>query len=371
LRELKKLNNSMKAHLIGIGGIGVSAIARMLLLDGYEVTGSDVATSLVTKELQKLGVRIYIGHNIRNLSADVELVIYTPAISKDNVELLEAKRLGITTHSYPEMLGKISADKYTIAIAGSHGKTTTTAMLGAILSGAGKAPTIIVGSLLKDKKSNFVGGSGEYLVVEACEYKRSFLDINPKIVVITNIDNDHLDYYGDIKGVISGFSDFVKKIPKDGYLVCDPKASHLKAVIRQAKCEVIDYTKAPRNFKLKILGDYNIKNAQAAWAAAKLLSVTAVKAKKALESYGGTWRRFEYKGRTKNGIKIYDDYAHHPTEIKAALKSARKTFGKKRIICVFQPHLFSRTKFLLKDFGKSFSDADVVVVFMPLERKKM
>ncbi|MDP3901593.1 MAG: UDP-N-acetylmuramate--L-alanine ligase [bacterium] len=351
----------MKVHFIGIGGIGVSAIARMMLFGGHEVTGSDVSTSIITDQLIKLGAKVAIGQNRDNIKKP-DLVIYTSAIGNKNEELAEVRRLKIPIYSYPEILGKMSVDKYTIAIAGTHGKTTTTAMIGKILMDAKLSPTVIVGSLLKDKKSNFVSGRSNYLVVEACEYKRSFLNINPIIAVITNIDNDHLDYYGNISGVIKGFSEFAAKLPKDGYLVCDSHQPHIVKAIKHAKCKVVDYTKLSRNFRLKIPGDHNLNNAQAASAVAKILKVSQATIKKSLEGYLGTWRRFEYKGKTKNGALVYDDYAHHPTEIKATLTAARQKFGSQKIICVFQPHLFSRTKLLLNDFARSFGDADEVIV---------
>lgn len=350
-----------KVHFIGIGGIGVSAIARMMLGEGKEVSGSDVARSEITDALAKLGAKIKIGHNPRNLK-DADLVIYTPALAKNNPELLKAQKLKIPTFSYPEMLGIISEDKYTIAVSGSHGKTTTTAMIGKILQDAGKSPSIIVGSLLKEAKSNFVAGKSDYFVVEACEYKRSFLNINPRIIVITNIDNDHLDYYKTIGGVVKGFIEFVQKLRKEDYLVCFPKGKHLGEVVKKTRARIVDYTKMPRNFRLKIPGEHNLDNAQAAFAVANILKVPSAIAKKSLENYGGAWRRFEYRGKTKNGVIVYDDYGHHPTEIKATLAAAREYFGNKKIFCVFQPHLFSRTKLLLKEFAKSFKDADVVVL---------
>lgn len=351
----------MKVHLIGIGGIGVSAIARMMLQGGREVSGSDMTQSEITDQLKKLGAKIKIGHNARNVHG-ADLVVYSPAVLENNPELKEARRLKIPTFSYPEMLGVISEDKYTIAVSGSHGKTTTTAMIGAILQAAGLSPSVIVGSLLGNVKSNFVAGKSNYLVVEACEYKRSFLNINPRIIVITNIDNDHLDYYKTIGGVTKGFAEFAQKLTKNDYLVCFPRGKHLAEVVKKTRAKIIDYSKMPRDFKLKIPGAHNLDNAQAAFAVARILQVPASTIRKSLEKYAGVWRRFEYKGKTKQGVLVYDDYGHHPTEIKATLAAAREKFGNKKIFCVFQPHLYSRTKLLLNDFAKSFDDADVVVL---------
>jgi len=358
------LSKVKKAHFTGIGGIGVSAIARMMLAEGKIVSGSDVSDSAIIDELRKLGAKIFLGHNADNVAEDVDLLVYTPALTADNPELKKAVELGISTLSYPEMLGLISKNKYTIAVSGAHGKTTTTAMIAKILIDAGLDPTVIVGSLLKDQGSNFVAGKSEYFVVEACEYKKSFLNLNPKIIVITNIDNDHLDYYGNLENIKKAFGEFAAKLPEEGYLVCDQNDENLKDIIKEVKFKIIDYTKIKinNNFSLKIPGWHNIKNAQAAVAVAKILGVDFKKAENSLESFEGTWRRFEFKGETKNGVLVYDDYGHHPTEIKATLKGAREFFGGKKIWCVFQPHLYSRTKLLLDDFGKSFGDADEIIL---------
>ena len=356
------LNKIKRAHFVGIGGIGVSAIARMMLAEGKIVSGSDTSDSAIIDELRKLGAKIFIGHSADNVADDVDLIVYTPAAAADNPELKRAAKMGISALSYPEMLGIISKNKYTIAISGAHGKTTTTAMIAKILIDAGKDPTVIVGSLLKDQGSNFVAGKSEYFVVEACEYKKSFLNLNPKIIVITNIDNDHLDYYGNLENIKKAFGEFAAKLPEDGYLICNSSDENLKEIIGKVKCEIIDYTKVNNNFNLKIPGEHNIKNAQVAMAATEILGVDSKKAENSLESFEGTWRRFEFKGETKNGVLVYDDYGHHPTEIKATLKGAREFFRDKKIWCVFQPHLYSRTKLLLNDFGKSFGDADEIIL---------
>ena len=367
------LSKIKKAHFTGVGGIGVSAIARMMLAEGKIVSGSDTSDSAIIDELRKLGAKIFIGHKAENVANDVDLLVYTPALTADNPELKKAVELGIPTLSYPEMLGLISKDKYTIAVSGAHGKTTTTAMIAKILIDAGLDPTVIVGSLLKDSNphtlgatarrgSNFVAGKSKYFVVEACEYKKSFLNLNPKIIVITNIDNDHLDYYGNLENIKKAFGEFASKLPDGGYLVCDTNDKNLKEIIKEVIFKIIDYTKVNNNFNLKIPGEHNIKNAQAAMAAAEILGVDSKKAENSLESFEGTWRRFEFKGETKNGVLIYDDYGHHPTEIKATLKGAKEFFGGKKIWCVFQPHLYSRTKLLFADFGKSFSGADEIIL---------
>lgn len=379
--DLFKINPSTllgarKVHFIGIGGIGVSAIARMMLAEGKEVSGSDISASPITEELQNLGAKIFFGHSAENVGNGVDLVVYTPAVNDDNPELQKAKELNIPTLSYPEVLGLVFKDKYTVAVSGAHGKTTTTAMIGKILIDAGFEPTIIVGSLLKDSNppssrfhrdyggrgSNFVAGKSKYFVVEACEYKKSFLNLEPKIIIITNIDNDHLDYYGSLENIKKAFSEFAAKLGEDGYLVCDSEDEKLTKVVKNTKAKIINYTKVAADFNLKIPGAHNIKNAQAAMSVAEILKIDKSLATNSLNNFSGTWRRFEYKGETKNGALVYDDYGHHPTEIKATLKGVREFFGDKKIWCVFQPHLYSRTKMLLEDFGKSFKNADEVLL---------
>ncbi len=360
-----------QVYFIGIGGIGISAIARMFLLEGKSVSGSDAAESEVTVELQKLGVKISIGQRAGNIPTDCDLVIYTIAVPPDNPEFAEAKKRGILMMSYSEALGLISKDKYTIAVSGTHGKTTTTAMIAKIMIDAGLDPTVIVGSLIKDaagNRTNFIAGKSEYLVVEACEYKRSFLNINPKIVVITNIDADHLDYYKDIDGVVKGFSEFAVKAPKDGFVVTDTKDKNIKLALKKVVCQIVDYKNLPpeaaqpRAGKLQVPGKHNIENAKAALAVAKLLGIDVAIAQSALSGFRGSWRRFEFRGKAKNGALVYDDYGHHPTEILATLAGARELFPKGKIVVVFQSHLYSRTKDHIKAFGKCFKDADEVVV---------
>jgi UDP-N-acetylmuramate--alanine ligase len=352
-----------KVHFIGIGGIGISAIARMLHLEGKKVTGSDRDQSEVTHELEKLGIKITIGQDARNIATKTDLVIYTVAIPADNPELVKAHELGIECITYPQALGIISAQKYTIAVSGAHGKTTTTAMLAKVLMDAKFDPTVVVGSFLKDAKSNFVAGKGEYLVAEACEYKRSFLNLSPKILIITNIDDDHLDYYKDMDDIKSAFIEMVRKIPADGYLVCDREQPHIEDVAKNAKCTVVDYELfSNMNLELKIPGDHNLANAAAVLAVADILDIPRKQAEKSLVDFSGTWRRFEFKGTAKNGALIYDDYGHHPTEVKATLKGARQMFPGKRITVIFQPHLFSRTKQHLHEFAKAFGDVDNVIL---------
>lgn len=364
------LKKPKKVHFIGIGGIGISAIARMMHLEGKMVTGSDRDPSEVTHELEKLGIKVAIGQQAENIQKGTELVIYTVAIPDDNPELQKARELGITTITYPQALGAISEQKYTIAVSGAHGKTTTTAMLAKVLIDAELDPTVVVGSFLKpsgevlnSSGTNFIAGKSKYLIAEACEYKRSFLNLSPKILVITNIDDDHLDYYKDIEDIKSAFIEMIQKIPEDGFLVCDRELPHIAEVAKKAKCTVVDYELfGNQNLNLKVPGDHNLANAAAVLAVVDVLGISRKKAEKSLEAFSGTWRRFELKGKTKTGALIYDDYGHHPTEIKATLRGARSMFPNKRITVVFQPHLYSRTKQHLHEFAESFHDVDSVIV---------
>jgi len=369
--DLSKINS---VHFIGIGGIGVSAIARMMLSFGKKVTGQNTEDSKIITDLKNLGALIKIGQSFENIPEDTDLIVYTIAIDTFDKELAEKiKNLAkgeqakkILVKSYPEMLGIISEDKNTIAVCGTHGKTTTTAMISQILRDNKKDPTVIVGSLLAGDNSNFIKGDSDILVVEACEYRRSFLNINPKIIVITNIDEDHLDYYKDIEDIKNAFREFIAKVPEDGFVICDTTDVNVKDVIKDIKVKVIDYNSFfDLGMKLKIPGVHNKKNGAAALAVSSIFGIEKEKSLDSLSEFKGTWRRFEYKGELSNGLKIYDDYAHHPREISATLSGFREFFPKKdgyNITVVFQPHLFSRTKLLLGDFSKSFNDADKVIL---------
>jgi UDP-N-acetylmuramate--alanine ligase len=355
------LLQAKKIYCIGIGGIGVSALAQMFARRGVMVSGSDVAVSPITAQLKKYGVTIFIGQRAHNVPRQCDAVIYTKAITSDNAELVEARKRGIPTFSYSQALGMVSDSAYTIAVAGSHGKTTTTGMIGWALLRAKKDPTIVIGSFLSGVKSNFVAGAGPHFVVEACEYQKSFLDIHPTIAVVTNIDNDHLDYYKTKANLFRGFVQFVSQIPRSGFLVCDLTDPVLKRLAARARCHVVDCSKERINYSLLVIGKHNVCNAQAAAAALRVIGLSSTAIKEGLASFAGTWRRQEYKG-SKNGVVVYDDYAHHPTEIKATLGAFADAFPGRRIIVVFQPHLYSRTKLLFKDFIKSFDRAAAVVV---------
>lgn len=362
--DLSKIKH---VHFLGIGGIGISAIARMMIHEGKKVTGQDMQDSEIITELKKAGADINIGQSFENIPSDADLIVYTIAIEIYDPELYNKVKLGdMTNFSYPEMLSVVTKGKYTIAVSGTHGKTTTTAMIAGILRDTGKDPTVIVGSLLIGDQSNFIAGKSEYFVVEACEYKRSFLNINPNILVITNIDEDHLDYYKDIEDIKSAFRELVMKVPADGFVVCNPSDINIADVIKDIPVKIINYNDFFNpDLKLKIPGIHNKKDAAVAMAVSSILNINKDESNHSLSNFPGTWRRFEYKGKLKSGALVYDDYAHHPAEIVATLEGFRELYPKSdgwNITVVFQPHLFSRTKLLLQDFAKSFNLADGIVV---------
>lgn len=389
--DLQKIKN---VHFIGIGGIGISAIARMMLHDGKNVTGQDMQEGEIVNELRKIGADINIGQSYENIPEDTDLIIYTIAIDTYDAELAKKIKSNpilykdsngggkeIPAFSYPQMLDIVSRDKYTIAVSGTHGKTTTTAMIAQILIDSGEDTMVIVGSLIKNKdgsRTNFIAGeskptrhhgslgAGGYLVVEACEYRRSFLNINPKILVITNIDNDHLDYYKDIEDIKSAFHTMALKVPADGFVVCNTNDPHINDVVKGINAKVINWGEFySEKLKLKVPGIHNKKDAATALAVADILGVDKQEAEKYVGEFPGTWKRFEFKGKLPNGVFVYDDYAHHPTEIMATLEGFRELYSKDEgwhVTVVFQPHLFSRTKLLLNDFAKSFSNADQVMI---------
>ena len=362
--DLKTIKN---VHFIGIGGIGISAVARMMLHDGKVVTGQDMQEGEIVSELKKIGASITIGQSYKNIPTDTDLIVYTIAIDTYDPVLAQKikEQKEIPIRSYPQMLGIISKDKYTIAVSGTHGKTTTTGMISQILVEAGKTPMVIVGSLLKGR-TNFIAGKSNLFVVEACEYRRSFININPNILVITNIDEDHLDYYKDIDDIKSAFHEMAMRVPESGFVVCNLNDPNITDVINGINAKVInweDYFNL--ELKLKIPGVHNKKDAAAAIATATTLGISKNDSEKYICEFPGTWKRFEFRGKLNNDVILYDDYAHHPVEIRATLEGFRELYSKDngwKITVVFQPHLFSRTKLLLPDFAKSFSDADEVLI---------
>lgn len=364
--DLKQIK---KVFFVGIGGIGISAIARMMFLDGKEVTGSDMSGSNVTEELENLGIKITIGQSFELIPTDADLIVYTIAIPHYDPKLFkQITEMGILYKSYPEMLGIVTANKYTIAVSGTHGKTTTTAMIAKVLIDAEKDPSVIVGSLLKDYKSNLIVGKSEFFVVEACEYERSFLNVKPKILVITNVEEDHLDYYKDLADIQKAFGEMVSQT--ENFVVYNSKDTNTSVLVSEyqkngGKVQVVDYSKYLDQVpELAVPGAHNRIDAAAAFAVAEILGIDEKVTQKSLAEFGGTWRRLEKKGETKEGTIVYDDYAHHPTEVRASLSALREIYpkGDKNITVIFQPHLYSRTKALFDDFVTCFTDADQVLI---------
>lgn len=329
----------LRVHFLGIGGIGVSALARYYLAQGYEVSGSDLVSSEITEALKKLGVKISIGNQLTRNVLDSDLVIYSPAVKIKNW------KLKTPVLSYPEALGELTKKHFTIAVSGTHGKSTTTSMIGLLLVKAGLDPTIIVGTKLKELgDSNCRVGKSKYLVIEADEHFASFLNYWPKIIVLTNIEADHLDYYKNFNNIKKAFDKFITHLPKDGILINS----------KSAKRE--DAKKLKRI--LKIPGEHNIYDASLALAAARALKIPDKISFKALSEYKGAWRRFETtKILTPKPYTLISDYGHHPTEVRVTLKAAREKYPAKKIWCVFQPHQYQRTYYLFKDFVKVFRQA--------------
>lgn len=361
--DIKQIN---KIYFLGIGGIGMSALAKLFKHEGVDVSGSDTGFA-DRKGLEKAGIDTYEGYDVSHLTSDINAVVYTLATTEDNEEFLKAKELGLPLFSYAEMLGLVSKDKHTIAICGTHGKTTTTAMIAHMMIQDKLSPSVIVGSLMKYEhdgiveKTNYIPGESDFLVAESCEYKKSFLNIFPQVVCITNVDEDHLDFYGNIDNIVKAFKEFVAKLPLDGVVIADLSDPNSKKVVDKCNRAVID----SRDFlfddlKLQIPGRHNRQNASVALALASYLDITPEDAKRSLETFSGTWRRFEYKGETVAGAKVYDDYGHHPHEMLATLNGTREMFPNKKIVIVFEPHLYSRTKEHFGEFVDVLSKFDKV-----------
>jgi UDP-N-acetylmuramate--alanine ligase len=351
-----------KVYFIGIGGIGMSALAQYFVDQGVAVSGSDRDASPVTELLQKGGIAVVIGQKAENVPQDTELVVYSDSVPESNPERVRAKDLGLLQRSYFAELGEVSVAMRTVAVAGTHGKTTTTGMLAKILGDAGASPTAVVGSIVKDFGSNYLHGESGLFVAEACEYKDHLLELSPQILVITNLEWDHTDYFPSLAALQETFKKAIERVPAGGAIITDPSNKNIAPLLVGAKARVVDYTKEPA-YNLRLIGEFNQENARAAAAAARIAypSITEDSIATSLSHFHGTWRRFEYKGKTANGSDVYDDYAHHPTAVRETLKALRaKATGK--VIVAFHPHLYSRTKDLLGEFATAFSDADKVFI---------
>jgi UDP-N-acetylmuramate--alanine ligase len=372
-------------HFVGIGGIGMSGIAEVLLNLGYKVTGSDVRTTSITERLERLGATIYPRHVAQNVIG-AHVVVTSSAVRSDNAEIQEAERNKVPVIPRAEMLAELARLKYSITVAGTHGKTTTTSMIATILDRAGLDPTIVVGGRLDTIGSNARLGKGDFIVLEADESDRSFLLLSPTIAVVTNIEADHLDHYRDLEDIQTAFLTYINKVPFYGAAILCLDEPAVQSLIPQIKRRIVTYgTAAPADvsitevnveslgstfvlrfnggtthkFRLHVPGMHNVLNATSAFAAAREMGVDPYVIAEALESFPGVERRFQIKSR--DGIAVIDDYAHHPTEIRATL-SAAKSGNFARIFVIFQPHRYTRTFHLFDDFARAFNLADSVLI---------
>ena len=379
--------NFQRIHLVGIGGSGMSGIAEVLLSSGYAVSGSDLKASPVTERLRNLGAKIYEGHHAENVEG-AHVVVISSAVRADNVEVVEAHRLKIPVIPRAEMLAELMRLKYGIAVAGAHGKTTTTSMVASVLGAADLDPTFVVGGRVNHAGTNARLGQSEYMVVEADESDRSFLLLAPVVAVITTIDREHLDHYHSLEEIQETFLQFANRVPFYGTVILCLDEPNVQAILPQVKRPVITYGTSSQadlvisdvrlsglasEFRLKYHGEdlgmfrlpsppgiHNVRNAAAAAAVGLSLNVPADLIRAGLAKFAGVGRRFEIKG-VYNGVTLIDDYGHHPAEIRATLEAARGC-EYKRLLVLFQPHRYTRTKFLWEDFRRSFNQADILVV---------
>lgn len=376
-------------HFIGIGGISMSGLAEILLEEGFTVSGSDAKESALTQQLEKKGAQIFYGQKASNIIDGIDCVVYTAAISRDNAELIEAVARKIPMLTRAELLGQLMKNYDTpIAVSGTHGKTTTTSMISHILLEGDMDPTISVGGILQAIGGNIRVGGSQTFVTEACEYTNSFLHFFPKIGIILNIEEDHLDFFKDLEDIRHSFHQFTALLPSDGTLIINGNIQNYPEIYEGLDCNVITYGSSEdfdysfRNIsydekgcvsydlikhgevtdhiQLSVTGDHNVSNSLSAIAVAELLDIPMETIKKGLLFFHGTDRRFEYKG-TLNGVTIVDDYAHHPTEILATLKAARH-YPHKKLWCVFQPHTYTRTKAFFHEFAEALSHVDHLVL---------
>ena len=383
--------NPVHVYFIGIGGISMSGLAQILIKEGFKISGSDSKESAMTRALESQQVKINYGQRAENISSadKIDVVVYTAAVHPDNPEFAAAKEAGIPMLTRAELLGQIMKQyALPVAISGTHGKTTTTSMVSKILLEADTDPTLSIGGVFKDIGGNIRVGQSEYFVTEACEYTNSFLSFFPKISVISNIDADHLDFFKDLEDIRHSFRKFAELLPADGTLVISGDIENVDEITHDLPCTIVTYGSSDKfdyyptdivyddhgnpsftahlpmgkelKVKLAVPGIHNVYNALAAIAVSTVLNIEDKHIVSGLSLFGGTSRRFEYKGEI-SGVTIIDDYAHHPTEIKATLTAA-KNYPHEKIWCVFQPHTYTRTKALLDEFAEALSLADHVVL---------
>ncbi|MDP2951405.1 MAG: Mur ligase domain-containing protein [bacterium] len=344
----------MKIHFIGIGGIGVSGLANLYLEKGCFVSGSDKEASEITEPLKKKGAKVFIGHKQSNIARDVDLVIYSEAVPENNPELKKAKSLGIKTLSGAQAVAEFTRDYFLIAVSGMHGKTTTASMAAKLLVDVGLDPTYIIGT-----KNGFRLGKSKYLIIEADDYKAKLLNYHPDILLLTNIEEEHMDCFKDLEHILKVFKQYIGQVKQ--VIIANQKDSNIKKVIASAKCKKILYSKV--NFRLAVPGAHNQENAAAVMELAKALKVDLKKAESSLKNYQGTWRRLEEKQLAIGSmpLAVVSDYAHHPTEIKASVQAIKEKYPKKKILLVFQPHQYQRTFYLFDRFIEAFKTLSPVL----------
>jgi UDP-N-acetylmuramate--alanine ligase len=377
-------------HLVGIGGMHMSAIAQLLLADGVPVSGSDLVPSALTRRLGTLGATVFVGHAAEHVGA-ASLVVATAAAKKDNVELLEAERRGIPVLARHEMVAQLLAGRISVAVAGTHGKTTTSSLIAFVLRACGEDPSFLLGGEAPDLGGNAAAGGGRHVVVEADEYAGAFLAYHPDVAVITNLESDHLDYFGSEEVLIDAFRRFATNVSKGGTIVACADSPLLRSMLTAAQGDlaatvawysterdaewlagdlalkvgggseftVLRHNEAVARVQLSLPGRHNVANAIAAFAAGSALGLEPRRTAEALGQFSGVHRRFEFVGEAR-GITIIDDYAHHPSEVRATLLAARQRYPHRRLVIMFQPHTYSRTQYLLDGFRSCFEDADVV-----------
>ncbi len=381
----------VRVYFVGIGGISMSGLAQILASEGFTVSGSDRAESAATQELEACGIKVLIGQKAENITDDIDLAVFTAAIHPDNPEYKAVHEKGIPCLSRAELLGQLMKNyRLPVAVSGTHGKTTTTSMLSEVLLAADVDPTLSIGGFLSDIGSNVRIGNSGYFVAEACEYTNSFLHMFPGIGIILNIEEDHLDFFKDLSDIRRSFRRFAELIPAEGTLIINAEIDNWEEIAKDLSCKVVTFSSEPgadyypsditldknghpsftlhgpascgadTEITLCVPGMHNIGNALAAVAAADRLDIPRSASAKGLSLFKGTDRRFQYKGE-RNGFTIIDDYAHHPTEIEATLRAARAC-PYSRIICVFQPHTYTRTKSFMSGFAKALSLADIVIL---------
>lgn len=391
--ETINIEEFKKIYFIGIGGIGTSAIARYMKAAGKEVVGSDIKPSRVTQDLEKMGIKINYGQVAENITEDIDLVIHTASIPKTNPELSTVLEKGIRAITYAESLGLVFNGKNGIAICGTHGKSTTSAMVGGVLEDGGIDPSVLVGSIVPRYNGNLRVGKGKHFVAEACEYNHNFMSLFPRMIVLNNVELDHTDCYKDLDEMKQAFADFLRHLPEDGVVFANGDDENARAVAEQVRSEkpgleIFYFGKDDTNdfyfknfsadagqtgfdvfhkeeslgrFFLKIPGEFNAKNALASIAVGTYLGITPPAIRASLEDFPGIWRRFEIKGEYR-GALVISDYAHHPTAVSVTVEAAKEFYPNRRIFAVFQPHQHNRTRGLYEDFLTSFDAADEVIL---------